>query len=285
MNDKKRGFDLEASENPDWIPGIYNYCDRWCERCAFTSRCRSFSMEKRSLEQSEEEDELPGQGTKEHDIRSKEFWDDLGEIMNQTIEYLRSVSAEPGAEALAMNDQQWEDLKKRDEEIEVQAREHPVAIAAWKYSDLTERWMAQNTDLVNEKYSELETRIKLDAGKKRAASEADLIRDAQEIIRWYEPQIWVKLMRALTGKMTEEKEEGKDAFPLDSDGSAKVSLIGIDRSLAAWGQLQFIFPEQTNDFITILLQLDRLRRQVESEFPHARAFRRAGFDDEEKIQA
>ncbi len=281
MDSKKRGIDFENKENPEWIAGIYNYCDRWCERCAFTTRCRSFAMEMKSLDQSEEEEEVPIQGTKEHDIRSKEFWDDLGAMMNQTLEYLRSVSAESDTESVAMNDQQWEDLKKRDEEIEEQARQHPVAVAAWKYSDLTERWMAQNSEIVNQKYSELDTRIKLDAGKKRAATEADLIRDAHEIIRWYEPQIWVKLMRALTGKMSEEKETSEIPGPKDSDGSAKVSLISIDRSLAAWGQLQFIFPEQTNDFITILLQLDRLRRQVEAEFPDARLFKRAGFDDEE----
>jgi hypothetical protein len=26
-----------------FIVGIFNYCDRWCERCAFTSRCRVFA--------------------------------------------------------------------------------------------------------------------------------------------------------------------------------------------------------------------------------------------------
>ena len=26
-----------------FIVGIFNYCDRWCERCAFTSRCRWFA--------------------------------------------------------------------------------------------------------------------------------------------------------------------------------------------------------------------------------------------------
>ena len=30
----------------DFIPGIYNYCDRWCERCLYTDRCRTFAMEK-----------------------------------------------------------------------------------------------------------------------------------------------------------------------------------------------------------------------------------------------
>jgi hypothetical protein len=24
----------KLAENKDLIPGVYNYCDRWCERCA-----------------------------------------------------------------------------------------------------------------------------------------------------------------------------------------------------------------------------------------------------------
>ena len=26
-----------------FIAGIFNYCDSWCERCAFTSYCRVFA--------------------------------------------------------------------------------------------------------------------------------------------------------------------------------------------------------------------------------------------------
>ena len=29
----------------DFIVGIFNYCDRWCERCPFTGRCRLFADE------------------------------------------------------------------------------------------------------------------------------------------------------------------------------------------------------------------------------------------------
>ncbi len=28
-----------------FIVGIHEYCDRWCERCAFTARCRVFALE------------------------------------------------------------------------------------------------------------------------------------------------------------------------------------------------------------------------------------------------
>ena len=29
----------EMMDDPRLISGIYNYCDRWCERCAFVERC------------------------------------------------------------------------------------------------------------------------------------------------------------------------------------------------------------------------------------------------------
>ena len=34
-------------EKKTYIEGIYNYCDRWCERCRFTSNCFLFTTESR----------------------------------------------------------------------------------------------------------------------------------------------------------------------------------------------------------------------------------------------
>ena len=32
---------MEVSDG--FIVGVYNFCDRWCERCPLTSRCRVFA--------------------------------------------------------------------------------------------------------------------------------------------------------------------------------------------------------------------------------------------------
>lgn len=29
----------KLASNPNMISGIHNYCNRWCERCKFTTRC------------------------------------------------------------------------------------------------------------------------------------------------------------------------------------------------------------------------------------------------------
>jgi len=39
----KKDF-INKVNNQNNIPGIYNYCDRWCERCNFTSKCANYSI-------------------------------------------------------------------------------------------------------------------------------------------------------------------------------------------------------------------------------------------------
>ncbi len=38
----------EAVADPEHIPDIYNYCDRWCERCTLSARCAVFAVEQAS---------------------------------------------------------------------------------------------------------------------------------------------------------------------------------------------------------------------------------------------
>ena len=85
----------------------------------------------------------------------------------------------------------------------------------------------------------------------------------------------MKTIRALSG----QKEEFEADCPKDSDGSAKVALVGIDRSIAAWRMMQISLPEREESIVPLILQLERLRRRLEKGFPEARGFIRPGFDD------
>jgi hypothetical protein len=33
---------VHRASDPRLIPGIYNYCNAWCQRCPFTERCLTF---------------------------------------------------------------------------------------------------------------------------------------------------------------------------------------------------------------------------------------------------
>jgi hypothetical protein len=109
--------------------------------------------------------------------------------------------------------------------------------------------------------------------------EAERLVDAREIIHWYQYQIAVKTIRALSSRI-EEREfemEEPDPNPRDSDGSAKVALLGIDRSIAAWRLMQLSVPDRSDTIVPMILQLERLRQRTEKQFPNARDFIRPWF--------
>jgi hypothetical protein len=142
-------------------------------------------------------------------------------------------------------------------------------------------WFDSAKELFEEKADDLGLQVRLELPGYDPAEEADNLKDSVDIIRWYQHFIYVKLIRAVQGKL-EETPQGLDEFPKDSDGSAKIALIAIDRSIAAWGQMREHFPQRRDDILDVLVHLDRLRRKTETLFPDARAFVRPGFDSPDK---
>lgn len=55
-----------------------------------------------------------------------------------------------------------------------------------------------------------------------------------DVIRWYQPFINVKLCRAIQSRACEQLVINKKIkqFPKHSDGSARIALIAMDRSIA-----------------------------------------------------
>lgn len=255
---------FQLAKDPKFIPGIYNYCDRWCERCPFTSRCLVYAQE-------EEDRGDPAV----HDINNEAFWEKLGSIFERTKEMLNEMAKERGIDLDAIDLASAEKQERRQRE---DAENHELAKVSEKYADMVDDWFESEQELFEQKKNELLTLLELDIGGQQPQAVAARIKDAVEVIRWYQHQIHVKLMRALM-KFDPDEEPEDESFSKDSDGSAKVALIGMDRSIAAWGALREHFPEKTDGILTLLLHVDRLRRKTEQHFPAARSFARPGFDD------
>ena len=141
-------------------------------------------------------------------------------------------------------------------------------------------WFGSAGRMFEAKAMDFEREALIDIHNSNAAKEAAGLMDIVEVIKWYHNMIYVKLMRALEGEL-EERWECLDEFPKDSDGSAKVALIAIDRSIAAWVEMRTHFPEHEDEILDFLVRLERLRRKTENTFPNARAFIRPGFDNHE----
>jgi len=256
----------KLADNPNNIQGIYNYCDRWCERCTFTSRCLNYDI-------SEEQYDSP----ESKDVSNKVFWDKLSEMFKITFEMLDEDMKERGID---INELDLEEAGKEEEDRRKIAKNHDCSKKSMEYSDKVKEWFESSEDYLKQKEVDINKLGNLDLSDKNLEESVIRLNDAIEVIHWYQYQIHVKIQRAVSGKAEELKEpEFYEDFPSDADGSAKVALIGMDRSIAAWGELYQQFPEKEDSILDILIMLEKLRKRVEAELPDARAFIRPGFDE------
>ena len=255
----KRPEILDKADNPNLIPGIYNYCDRWCERCSFTDRCLNYESNEERFSKQDNEN----------------FWEEIHDVFQETKDLLEYIAEQEGIDLDNLPvDHEWEEKRKKQED---HARNHVLSKAAEKYADTVDQWFERNAKVFEEKEAALNNNHSLGIQQKESEKQALQITDSLEVIRWYQLQIYVKLMRALSNDDPEGEDD--EEIQTDANGSAKVALLGIDRSLAAWGNLQNQFDEHADDILDILVFLEKLKRKTEQTFPKARDFIRPGFDE------
>ena len=247
------------------IAGIYNYCDRWCERCTFTTRCAAY----------EDETDLTPE---ERDMQNQAFWDRIGKNFHKAQEILQKAAQHFGVD-LDLPEKDPEAEKKK-ERIRSESREHPLATLTFEYAAITGEWLKTQPGMLD-RLDTLRTGLTLGVESTEGARrETVTIKDSLSIIRWYMHLIHAKAVRALMGRMADSVEESADGLQRDCDGSAKVALIAVARSMQAWSSLFEILPEQEDHFLKILSMLEKIRSMVKREFPEAEAFVRPGFDDQ-----
>ena len=274
--DKNELRDLAA--NRDFISGIYNYCDRWCERCPFTTRCLVYATEKAADVSDDPE---------VHDINNAKFWKRLESIFQETHEMILEWAQEAGIDLETL---EAEAAQADREQQRHDAKQHELSLSARRYAEMVERWFGEEFAV--------EQNVHDDTTGKSKNSEEDIdVSDAIEVIRWYQFFVAAKVFRALmaqdrtvidealtsedifSGAELDDGEAFIEAVGNDADGSAKIALIAIDRSSSAWRVLQSSLPEKADSIVPILLELERLRRATEQTFPEARDFIRPGFDE------
>lgn len=252
---------IDLAGDPNLIPGIYNYCDRWCERCPFSSRCLVYRTEQ------EDDDGDPAS----RDITNAAFWKKLTDIFKQTREMITAWAEESGVDLSDISDEEIASAMEQKKAEMKDATEHPLSKAALGYAQRVSEWFDQTPPIL-ETISDSP-----DAAEDSTAEENSDELEAAEVIRWYQFFIGVKIARALMSQVDED-EEG-DEYPKDSDGSAKVALIAIDRSISAWRLMTEVRSDRADSIRHFLFELEKLRLGAEREFPGARDFMRPGFDE------
>jgi hypothetical protein len=205
-------------------------------------------------------------------------FESLHDSFTLTMDLIQQSADEEGIEINENDDDADWAAKRKVMQSEIENT--PISILSMDYSDFGHIWLKSNTKSLKELEENLRRTALMDLPDRNPEQEAVALRDALEVISYYMRQIYVKLNRAQTNRTKDDVWFEENQFPKDSDGSAKVALIGIDRSIQAWSEVLHLLAEQEASILPILSRLENLRRLVEISFPDARAFKRPGFDDQ-----
>ncbi|HYG78363.1 MAG TPA: hypothetical protein VEK08_25395 [Planctomycetota bacterium] len=249
-------------KKPKRIPGIYNLCDRWCERCHLTAHCRLFS-DQQQFERELEEQEAQQKADPEEfrDSANARFWDGMNFNFHKQLGELLSEARRNEIETpdVSAEDEAWK--PRRPQKLT------PLNVDAEAYSEAINEFLEHNHP---------DAPAQKNAPKPELSAEAARdLNDAFDVACWYNYFITVKLARACKvdshedeGEVAEAFDDDAKAFEIeDANRSARLALLGITRSMQAWTRLHPHFPEHSREILSFLLRLDLLRREVESKFP------------------
>ncbi len=214
------------------------------------------------------------------DSSNKAFWENISSNFQQAIELLYKTAKEQGIDLdKVMTDDEIRKYHDRERGQRAAIEKHILSSICKQYQQ-TARSFLEKTHFFTDRTTEIANQAELGIGsREEALSVVTGIGDCFEVIHWYLFFMDAKLQRALHGKMEGEEWEEDIGYQKDSDGSAKVALLSIDRSIEAWVKLYSLLPASEDTALISLSLLEQLKRKTIEEFPQALNFKRAGFDD------
>lgn len=241
------------------IPGIYLYCNRWCEMCPFTIKCEAFGADK-------------GLQTIEHDEDKKAFWEEMEANVIVAEEKIVAVADAKGISLTKFD----EPTQKKDFDLfQKGAKSNLILKAGRDYEDLVDDWFDKALEEYGLAMVETENGAmpKLDTvlpGNEKA-------NQMFEIVLRFQLQVYLKLSRMFysKGREGDELEEGVEADNPNAVG--KTTLETLKRSFAAWAIISEKHPDDKLIFEILVLIL-RLKNNIIAEFPETEKFKRIGLD-------
>ncbi|MBX3288854.1 MAG: hypothetical protein KF855_05855 [Acidobacteria bacterium] len=242
---------MTFEDNEENISGIYNYCDRWCERCAFTARCMTYQMEQEYAIDEDSDDPM------------RDALNVVGAAFADAKRMLIEKAEEMGIDLdEAMNDPEIdEDIARADNWVESKPAVElgkRYALGVTKFLDRVDEWLPQSDD--------------------------PMAVEMFRVVQWFHFMVAVQIhssYRALLDWDGYEDPEALADTQSHANGTAKNTLISIDRSINAWKYLSEVGDAaQIQPWLSLLEEIKPL---MEEKFPNAYEFVRPGFDEIETV--
>lgn len=271
--------DPHTPDAQGFIQGIFNYCDRWCEKCRFVRQCRVGIVDVDDID--DDNTEVASEKVESYAERLRKVMD-MGEV-DEDEEGENEDRAEPGFDP----DQGMEEpdptemaaYHREQEEIQKRIDAHPLSIMSDTYMDMVQEWMKEHNAVLESKGlrpNEPPTRRAL-----ALSPELLVLNEACEEVLWFHTMLPVKTHRAIRGKIEEPtfmEDIGLDPFQSDQNGTAKLVLLMVERCRVAWSTIAEMMPEEALGIEPFQELLRRHEQAMRVEFPDTEKFIRPGFD-------
>ncbi len=164
-------YKIPKSIKNNLIAGIYNYCDRWCERCQFKDNCEIYQKEEKT-----------------EDINDN--YKRASNILALTIEMLNDIAEDIGVD---LNSLENIDMPENTPgEIEKLAN---------NYADEIIIWLKENKDFFYQKTENLFSNNE---------EVSQQINEVIKVLSWYAPLIGAKINRAMYNSVSEQDTDQYD---------------------------------------------------------------------------
>jgi hypothetical protein len=240
---------LKQVNDPRFVPGVYNYCDRRCEQCRFADRC-SLNAEK-----------LREPGTAHETLT-----EGVERSATLAIKLMRRWCEREGIDFDAIQaDPETQDAVEDEIRRMEEAKNDPLL-------KLAETYTSAATKIVE----------RLSAAEPFNTWPPEVC-EARDTIAWLALPVSTKTSRALSGAAVHPSGDECDDVQNDWNGSAKVARIDVAESRIAWETLLSAGgaakDSPMREMIRLLEQIDA---GLGERFPRAMEFVRPGFDEPER---
>jgi len=233
---------MQIKENK-FIPSIFNYCDRWCEHCAYADRCRLYSMEEKRKEEA---------GGKEFS-----FVEELQETFAETKKLIEEYS------------EKFDTVLPNFEEIE--KKELPET----QLSFLSTKYFEDAAVYLNNLMNEIKenSAVSVIIPQNPGIVPLHQIVGCYEVLQWYHTIIPVKVTRAISSAAQYDPGDEEFEYSMeDANGSAFVAFKSVLKSLVALGVILGWTESLKNETLNLIIDAGRIKSLIEKDFPGASMF-------------
>jgi hypothetical protein len=219
-----------------------------------------------------------------HDATQESFWNEMAERLREATVFGKAQDCEDDVD-FEFDYEPDPEYEKRERALKTKTNSHPLTQLADTYRKKAHKWLQSSDDDLKAVAEDMLQAAGASFDQADYEEQARQIGEMLEVIAWYHTLLFPKTARAVRSYLEHKNgEEGgilAESHREDANGSGKLVLASIERSMAAWVKMRKILPHREDEIIEMLAILKRLHRGISTALPDAKSFMRPGLDEKQ----